>query len=98
MTELHFRWDGVYKGKRGNSNSNERMELFNQFLERFGTGKIACLTADREFISKAWFGYLLRPLTPFRIRIRENHNLNDGQTSRKVRILFADVQVGQTNM
>ena len=85
--------------KQGNSNSNERMELFNQFLERFGTRKIACLTADREFIGKAWFSYLLRdPLTPFRIRIRENHNLNNGQTSRKVRILFADVQIGQTKI
>ena len=56
--------------KRGNSNSNERMQLFTQFLERFGERKIACLTADREFVGKAWFGYLLRePLTPFRIRI-----------------------------
>lgn len=85
--------------KRGNSNSTERMELFNQFLERFGDREIACLTADREFVGKAWFGYLLcDPLTPFRIRIRENHKLSDGQTSRKVRILFADLPVGQTKV
>jgi hypothetical protein len=56
--------------KRGNSNSAERMKLFNQFLERFGEREVACLTADREFVGKDWFGYLLsRPLTPFRIRI-----------------------------
>lgn len=85
--------------KRGNSNSSERIELFNQFLERFGDRTIACLTADREFVGKDWFGYLLQdPLTPFRIRIRENHKLSDGQTSRKVRVLFADLQVGQTKI
>jgi hypothetical protein len=38
--------------KRGNSNSDERMTLFNQFLERFGEREIACLTADREFVGK----------------------------------------------
>jgi hypothetical protein len=62
--------------KRGNSNSPERIKLFNQFLKRFGDREIACLTADREFVGKAWFGYLLQdPLTPFRIRIRENHGV-----------------------
>jgi hypothetical protein len=85
--------------KRGNSNTNERIELFNQFLERFGDHKLACLTADREFVGKAWFGYLLQdPLTPFRIRIRENHKLSDGRTSRQVRSLFADLQPGQTKI
>jgi hypothetical protein len=82
--------------KRGNSNTGERIELFNQFLERFGEREIACLTADREFIGQDWFGYLLaEPLTPFRIRIRENHKLSDGHASRLVSRLFADLQRGQ---
>ena len=69
MRVLPFPWFGVYKGKRGNSNGAERMRLFNQFLERFGEREIACLTADREFVGKDWFGYLLHnPLTPFRIK------------------------------
>jgi hypothetical protein len=73
------------------------MKLFNQFLERFGEREIACLTADREFVGKDWFGYLLsEPLTRFRIRIRENHKLSDGCQSLKVSVLFADLQVGQT--
>jgi hypothetical protein len=85
--------------QRGNSNTHERIELFNEFLRRFGERNIACLTADREFVGKAWFGYLLQdPLTPFRIRIRENHKLSDGCISRKVRGLFADVQIGQTKI
>lgn len=85
--------------KRGNSNSNERMKLFNQFLERFGERQIACLTADREFVGKDWFGYLLSdPLTPFRIRIRENHKLSRGRVSLHVKIAFADLAVGQTKI
>ena len=76
--------------KPGNSNSFERMKLFNQFLERFGEREVACLTADREFVGKDWFGYLLsRPVTPFRIRIRENYKLNDGRQSLKVAVVFA---------
>ena len=81
--------------KRGNSNSMERMKLFDQFLEYFRERDIACLTADREFVGKAWFGYLLsEPLTPFRIRIRENHKLRHGCQSLKVNVLFQDLQVG----
>jgi Transposase DDE domain len=82
--------------KRGNSNRYERMELFNDFLERFRERKIACLCADREFVGKDWFAYLLHdPNTPFRIRIRSNHKLSDEHASLKVGILFQDLQVGQ---
>ena len=42
--------------KRGNSNSNERMMLFNQFLERFGEREIACLTADGSLLVKTGLG------------------------------------------
>ncbi len=85
--------------KRGNSNSAERMNLLNQFLERFGDRKVACLTADREFVGQAWFEYLLNePLTPFRIRIRANHHLRQGRTCLKVGIVFADLAVGQTKV
>lgn len=82
--------------KRGNSNSDERMTLFNQFLERFGDRDIACLTADREFVGKDWLGYLLKdPLTPFRIRIRQNHQLKHGCQNLKVSVVFQDLQPGQ---
>jgi hypothetical protein len=85
--------------KRGNSNSDERMTLFNQFLERFGEREVACLTADREFVGKEWFEYLLHePLTPFRIRIRENHKLGQGRTCLSVKIAFADLAVGQSKV
>jgi hypothetical protein len=79
-----------------NSNSHEPMERFNDFLERFRDRKIASLSADREFVGKDWFAYLLDdPNTPFRIRICSNHTLSDGHASLKVGILFQDLQVGQ---
>jgi hypothetical protein len=54
---------------------------------------------SREFVGKDWFGYLLTdPLTPFRIRIRENHQLSDGRISLKAGVLFADLQVGQSKI
>lgn len=85
--------------KRGNSNSNERMTLFNQFLERFGDRKIACLTADREFVGKDWLGYLLHdPRTPFRIWIRENHKLRQGTRTLKVSVAFQNLQPGQQSV
>src|SRR5687767_9783281 len=44
--------------KKGNSNTQERIELLNRFIAHFGTLKIDCLLADREFIGKEWFEYL----------------------------------------
>jgi len=85
--------------KRGNSNSSERVQLFNQFLEYFGDREIACLTADREFVGKEWFGYLLQnPLTPFRIRIRENHLLAKGCQRLKVSVVFQALQPGESQV
>jgi hypothetical protein len=85
--------------KRGNSNSSERVQLFNQFLEYFGDREIACLTADREFVGKEWFGYLLQTsLTPFRIRIRENHLLAKGCQRLKVSVVFQALQPGESQV
>lgn len=58
--------------KRGNSNTAERIELLSRFIETFGKERIACLTADREFIGKEWIGYLKKENIPFRIRIRHD--------------------------
>ena len=53
--------------KRGNSNTLERMQLLSRFIAAFGEVKLACLTADREFVGQDWFSYLkAAPTTPFR--------------------------------
>lgn len=85
--------------KKGNSNVDERAELFNEFLFRFGNRQLACLTADREFVGKDWIAYLLgEPNTPFRIRIRANHKLDDGRQSLRASVVFQDLLVGQTKV
>ena len=82
--------------KQGNSNTGERIKLFQQFLQYFPERQIACLTADREFVGQEWFCYLqAKPSTPFRIRIRENYKLDDGRRSLKVQTVFSDLQPGQ---
>jgi hypothetical protein len=61
--------------KQGNSNTTERMALLDQFVDLFGTDQVESLLADREFIGKEWFGYLLSKPIPFHIRIKSNMNL-----------------------
>lgn len=71
--------------KRGNSNSDERMDLLDRFERVFGHIQVDCLTADREFIGQEWFSYLLlSPRIPFRIRIRYDQ-LISSQTGKSRR-------------
>lgn len=62
--------------KKGNSNTNERIALLNKFIAVFGTHKIECLLADREFIGDKWFAYLKAHHIRFRIRIKRDMNIS----------------------
>ena len=44
--------------KKGNSNTKERIELLEKFIQIFGVEKIDRLLGDREFIGETWFAYL----------------------------------------
>jgi Transposase DDE domain len=61
--------------KKGNSNTKERIELLNRFIAVFGTYKIDCLLADREFIGKEWFAYLKAHHIRFHIRIKRDMHI-----------------------
>ena len=65
--------------KRGNSNTQERIELLGQFLKVVGSDKIDCLVADREFIGAEWFAWLRANHIPFYIRIR--HDMKVSRTT-----------------
>lgn len=69
--------------KKGNSNTKERIQLLDQFLEVFGNHKIQYLTGDREFIGQAWFDYLIQHQIEFRLRIKKNMMISrsNGQLS-----------------
>ena len=73
----------VYKGvafpllftmldKRGNSNSQERIDLVSRFIKLFGKDCIKSIVADREFVGDHWLGFLNRNKIKYYIRIRNN--------------------------
>jgi hypothetical protein len=85
--------------KKGNSNSDERMDLFDRFREIFPDAQVAYLGGDREFIAQEWLTYLmLEPLIPFRLRIKANQKIHDGQKSLSAAIVFAHLQRGQSEV
>ena len=79
-------------GKRGNSDHKERESLLRDFMRLFGKERIGALTADREFIGKEWFEWLMHEDIPFVIRIRNNILLNQKEFDAKsVGELFSQV-------
>lgn len=58
--------------KHGNSNSQERIDLLQCYVNLFGAESIECLLADREFVGKDWIGWLNDNRIRYHIRIKEN--------------------------
>ena len=56
----------------GNSNTDERIALLERFISLFGRDKVFCLLADREFVGKDWFNFLVGSPIKFRIRLKKN--------------------------
>jgi len=82
--------------KKGNSNTNERIRLIDRFIKIFGTGKVKCLLADREFIGTGWFGFLTEHGIVFRIRVKENFIVpNSKGIPVPVKILFRHLKCGE---
>src|SRR5215217_2932107 len=80
----------VYKGvaipvlwtileKKGNSNTAQREAIVAEFIGLFGAASILYLCADREFIGKVWFKWLIANHISFRIRVRENTRIANGR-------------------
>jgi Transposase DDE domain len=84
-------------GKKGNSNSDERMRFIEALLKLFPDAQIKCLCADREFIGQTWLRYLLlEPSMPFRLRIRATDKIERDGTLLASKVMFAHLQVGQS--
>lgn len=58
--------------KAGNSNTAERIDLIQIFIDIFGENSIAELAADREFVGNKWIRYLIKHQIPFFIRVKNN--------------------------
>lgn len=57
--------------KRGNSDTLERCALIQRFISIFGKHRIQNLFADREFVGKEWFAWLIKHDINFCIRIKK---------------------------
>lgn len=58
--------------KRGNSGSDERIELVQNYIDWFGVETIDSLMADREFVGEKWINFLNHNKIRYDIRIRNN--------------------------
>lgn len=65
--------------KRGNSNTQERIDLLAGFIKQFGKTSILGLLADREFVGEEWFNYLKNEGINFIIRIKKNAKTTNSQ-------------------
>jgi Transposase DDE domain len=62
----------LFLDKKGNSNTQERLQLIDRFLALFTANKIQSLLCDREFIGIDWLNGLIKRSIPFCIRIKAN--------------------------
>ncbi len=73
----------VYKGisipvywtvfdKRGNSNTQERIALVEEFIAQFGKHNITRILADREFVGEKWLNWLKNQEIDFGIRLKKD--------------------------
>ena len=61
--------------KRGNSNSQERIDLITRYIYLFGKSTINCIVADREFVGYKWISFLNKNKLRYHIRIRNNFKI-----------------------
>jgi len=79
----------------GNSSTQDRIDILQRFLAVFGTARIDCLVADREFIGKAWFAYLRSEGVRFRIRIKADTRVATAQGKLvEAKTLFRSLPIG----
>jgi len=83
--------------KAGNSSTQQRINIINDYIKLFGLETIDCLLADREFIGERWIGYLNINRIRYHIRIRNNFWVTMPRTGRRVKAswLFNQLKINQ---
>ena len=83
--------------KKGNSNTEERKALIEEILKIISLDKIEVILADREFVGKEWFKYLIEnKALPFAIRVKKSDqikHINGGKM--KLGKYFSNMQKGE---
>lgn len=85
--------------KRGNSSSQERIDLINRYIHLFGKETIAELLADREFVGEQWLEYLNREQICYHLRIKNNFWVVDPRKRKRVKAshLFNRLTINETS-
>lgn len=83
--------------KRGNSDTQERMEIIERYIRLFGLDTVDCLLADREFVGEKWVKYLNNIKMRYYIRIRENFYVINPRNGKRAKAswLFSDLRCGE---
>jgi Transposase DDE domain len=86
----------MWLDKRGNSSQEERKLLILRYIHLFSLDSIDCIIADREFIGREWFGFLINNPIKFYLRIRENLFVSHKGRELKVLWLFNNLPLNTT--
>jgi Transposase DDE domain len=83
--------------KRGNSDTQERIDLLRKYIEWFGKPSIDCLLADREFVGGKWLEFLNDEKIRYHIRIRNNFTIYSYQKQAEIKAfwLFNNLKIGE---
>jgi hypothetical protein len=65
--------------EKGCSDNAERKEILEKFITEFGLESIGFVTADREFCSKEWLGFLIKSKISYRLRIKANNQISNAK-------------------
>lgn len=74
--------------KRGNSNSQERIDLIDRYISLFGSKSIECIVADREFVGEKWLEYLNINNLRYYIRIRNNFKVFIPKKNKMLKVFW----------
>ena len=81
--------------KAGNSDTQERIDLLEEFNHVFGYDRIGLLLADREFVGEKWFTQLIKSKISFSIRVKENTLIPYGKKPISISNLFKHLKQGE---
>jgi len=81
---------------QGNSDTQARISILNQFKEVFGLDRILSFSADREFIGKDWLSYLCNNKIPFFIRVKDNQLANFGASKKPLKDFFTYLKTDES--
>lgn len=87
-TSIPLFWELL--NKRGNSSTEERIELVEKAIKILGKSRIKSLVGDREFLGRQWLRYLNKSGIEYHIRIRKDSVIQKYKTTVKQVISLFD--------